>query len=298
MDICLFARPNLAPGGDIAAYIEIAKMADRAGLHSICFGEHTVMAADTSRYPYGPWGHTPETAWHDPLTVLTAVGAVTEQLRLSTGILLAPLRGGLELAKQIATMDVVSGGRVELGLGTGWQWEEYQALGLKWEDRFRRLDRVIEACRAAWGPQPFEITLEDGTVLGDLTALPLPVQERIPLLYGVKATPKNARRMAVLGDGWTPVGLGLDDLRAGVDLIRGEFETAGRDPAEAIIRCGLPPVRDDRGRIDVKAMFEPAESLIGVGANQLAISFNHRLESLDEAAELIETSMEAAALLP
>jgi alkanesulfonate monooxygenase SsuD/methylene tetrahydromethanopterin reductase-like flavin-dependent oxidoreductase (luciferase family) len=211
--------------------------------------------------------------------------------------LLASLRSGLELAKSIATMDVISGGRVELGLGTGWQTEEYTALGLKWEDRFRRLDQAIEVCRAAWGPQPFEITV-DGAHLENLIALPVPVQERIPLLYGVKATPKNASRMARLGDGWTPVGLGPEDLRAGIDLIKAEFEKEGRDPSSAIIRVGLPLVHDDRGRVDMAKVFEPAESLMDLGANQLAISFNHRLESLDEAAELIETASQCASKLP
>jgi probable F420-dependent oxidoreductase len=293
MDVCLFARPNLAPDGDIDNYLELAKMADRAGVHSICFGEHVVMAEDTSRYPYGPWVHSPETAWFDPLTTLSAVAAVTDRIRLSTGILLAPLRSGLELAKSIATLDVISAGRVELGVGTGWQTEEYAALGLKWEDRFRRLDEVLEICRAAWGPQPFSVTV-DGAHLDNLVALPVPVQGRIPLLYGVKATAKNAARMARLGDGWTPVGLGIDELRAGVDLIKAEFERQGRDPSSAVIRVGLPLVYDDRGHVDVSRTFDSAAVLRDIGANRLAVGFNHRLRSLDEAAALIEAMADCA----
>jgi probable F420-dependent oxidoreductase len=296
MDISLFARPNLAPSGDITAYLEIAKLADRAGLHSISFGEHIVVGEDTSRYPYGPWMHNPRTEWFDPLITLSAVAAVTTRLRLSTGILLAPLRGGLELAKAIATIDVVSAGRIEVGLGTGWQQEEYLALGLRWEDRFHRFDQAVESCRAAWGPQPFDLQI-DGTRLENLVALPLPIQQRIPLLYGVRATAANARRIARLGDGWMPVWLGIDDLRAGIELIKDEFEKAGRDPASALFRVGLPLAMNDRGTLDVPQVFEPAESYIDLGINQLTVGFNHRLESLSEAEDMIESIAQAGAKL-
>ncbi|MCM3925893.1 LLM class flavin-dependent oxidoreductase, partial [Frankia sp. AiPs1] len=255
MDLCLFARPGLAPGGDFDAFLTMARHADAAGLHSLCFGEHLVMAPDTSRYPYGPWGHPPDTAWPDPLMSLAAVAAVTERIRLSTAVLLAPLRAGLVLAKEVATLDVISHGRVELGVGTGWQPEEYAGVGLAWAERRRRFDEVIETCRLAWGEQPFSLPLDaargdadgphaargdadgpdaargDGAhgdaVRGDadglgagrlegLTARPGPVQRRIPLYYGVAATAANARRIARLGDGWTPVGVGPEQVRAGV----------------------------------------------------------------------------------
>lgn len=296
MDLCLFARPDLAPGGDFGAFLEIAHLADDAGLHSLCFGEHVVMAEDTSRYPYGPWGHSPGTPWPDPLVSLAAVAAVTEHVRLSTAVLLAPLRAGLVLAKEVATLDVISSGRVELGLGTGWQSEEYTGVGLAWADRRRRFDDVVEICRAAWGPQPFSVVVE-GQRLEGLRALPVPVQPRVPLLYGLKVSSANARRIARLGDGWTPVGVGPDEVREGVALLRAAYAEAGRDPSTLVVRVPLPPVLDEFGRADVKRTFEPAESYVAAGATRLAVGFNHRLGSLDEAAELIDGYAAAGAAL-
>jgi probable F420-dependent oxidoreductase len=289
----LFARPNLAPDGAFPEFLEIARLADAAGLHSICLGEHLVMAEDTSRYPYGPWGHAPDTAWHDPLTVLAAVAASTTRLRLSTAILLAPLRPGLELAKSVATLDVISGGRVELGLGTGWQSEEYTGVGLRWAERHRRLDEVVAICRAAWGTQPFSVAV-DGEQLDGLTAYPRPVQERIPLLYGVKASRDNVARMAKYGDGWTPVALGPDAVREGVAGLTAAYEKAGRDPSTLIVRIALPPAVDDAGRVDPERTFAPADAYLEAGATMFVVGFNHRLTSRDEAADLVEGYAAAA----
>ncbi|MCU4186643.1 TIGR03619 family F420-dependent LLM class oxidoreductase [Acidiferrimicrobium sp. IK] len=291
MDVCFFARPNLAPGGDPAAFLDIARLADAAGLHSICFGEHLAMSADTDRYPYGPWRHGPDTAWMDPLITLSAVAGVTERIRLSTAILLAPLRPGLVLAKEVATLDVISGGRVELGLGTGWQAAEYRGVGLEWDQRQRRFDEVIDVCRLAWGPQPFSLPTSGGTET--LTALPTPVQQRIPLYYGVKASQPNAARIARFGDGWSPVGVRPDDVRRGVSTISAEFDKAGRDPAGLVVRIPLPAVLGEGGGVDVRATFEASEEFIEAGATMFVCGFDHRLRSLDEAAELIGGYAEA-----
>ena len=297
MDLCLFARPSLAPGGDAGSFLQLARQADAAGLHSICLGEHLAMSDDTAAYPYGPWGHASDTAWMDPLITLAAVATVTESLRLSTAVLLAPLRAGLVLAKEVATLDVISNGRVELGVGIGWQSAEYRGVGLAWEGRQRRFDEVVETCRVAWGSQPFSLTVGEDAVEG-LTAFPVPVQERIPLYYGVKVNAANARRIARLGDGWTPVGVGPDQVREGTSLLRSEFEQVGRDPDSLVIRVPLNPVVDDRGRVDVARTFEPAPRYVEAGATMLVGGFNHRLSSLDEAEELIAGYAGAAAEVP
>ena len=293
MDLCLFARPHLAPGASPAAFLDIARIADAGGMHSLCFGEHLVIGGDTARYPYGPWIHAPETPWYDPLITMAAVSSVTTTIRLSTGVLLAPLRPGLVLAKEVATLDVISGGRVELGIGTGWQSEEYVGVGLEWEGRQRRFDHVIETCRAAWGDQPFAVAV-GGTTLEGLTARPVPVQRRIPLYYGVKATPANARRMARLGDGWTPVGVNPDQVREGVALLRVAFEEAGRDPAALVVRLPLPPALDGGGRADAAASFRLAEPYLEAGATMFIVGYNHRLSSLAEAEDLVADAIEAA----
>ncbi|EIV91519.1 TIGR03619 family F420-dependent LLM class oxidoreductase [Frankia sp. QA3] len=306
MDLCLFARPDLAPGGDVDAFLALARHADAAGLHSLCFGEHLVMAPDTSRYPYGPWGHPPDTAWPDPLLTLAAVAAVTERIRLSTAVLLAPLRAGLVLAKEVATLDVLSHGRVELGVGTGWQSEEYAGVGLAWAERRRRFDEVIETCRLAWGDQPFSLPLDaaragaDGLGAGrleGLTARPVPVQRRIPLFYGVAATAANVRRIARLGDGWTPVGVTPEQVRAGVAALRSAYADAGRDPATLVVRVPLPPVPDAGGGVDAARTVAAAGPYLEAGATMVVAGHNHRLRSAAEAGELVEGLAAAAKAL-
>ncbi|WP_157734540.1 MULTISPECIES: TIGR03619 family F420-dependent LLM class oxidoreductase [Frankia] len=311
MDLCLFARPGLAPDGEFDAFLAMARQADVAGLHSLCFGEHLVIAPDTSRYPYGPWGHPPDTAWPDPLLSLAAVAAVTERIRLSTAVLLAPLRPGLVLAKEVATLDVISHGRVELGVGTGWQSEEYAGVGLAWDERRRRFDEVIETCRLAWGEQPFSLPLDAGRLdaaggdavgrgtgrLDGLTARPVPVQRRIPLYYGVAATAANVRRIARLGDGWTPVGVTAEQVRAGVTALRSAYADAGRDPATLVVRVPLPPVPDAAGGIDAARTVAAAEPYLEAGATMAVAGPNHRLRSAAEAGELIEGLAAAAKAL-
>jgi alkanesulfonate monooxygenase SsuD/methylene tetrahydromethanopterin reductase-like flavin-dependent oxidoreductase (luciferase family) len=117
------------------------------------------------------------------------------------------------------------------------------------------------------------------------------------LYYGVKASPANAKRIARLGDGWTPVGVSIEQIREGVALLCDEFENAGRDSASLVARIPLPPVLDDLGRVDVKRTFEAADAYVDAGATMFVVGFNHRLSSLDEADEMICSFAAAAAEL-
>jgi alkanesulfonate monooxygenase SsuD/methylene tetrahydromethanopterin reductase-like flavin-dependent oxidoreductase (luciferase family) len=117
------------------------------------------------------------------------------------------------------------------------------------------------------------------------------------LYYGVKASRVNAQRIARLGDGWTPVGVGPEQVREGVVLLRTEFEAAGRVPESLVVRIPLPPVLDDLGRLDAKRTFEPADAYVEAGATMFVVGFNHRLSSLDEADQMINAFAAAAAEL-
>src|SRR5690606_7793795 len=115
--------------------VDLARIAEDTGCDRVVVVDHVVMGRNTDAYRWGRFPTGPDAPWLEPLTVLSAMAAVTRELRLATGILIAPLRPPALLAKTAATLDVISEGRLELGVGIGWQKEEYAALGLDWADR-------------------------------------------------------------------------------------------------------------------------------------------------------------------
>ena len=137
--------------------LDLAVAAEEAGLHGVSVVDHVVMGSRVERYPYGRFPGGPEAPWLEPLTVLAAVAAVTERVELATAVLISPLRPAALLAKTAATVDVLSGGRLVLGVGTGWQEEEYRALGADWERRHQVFDDQLAACAALWTGGPVDL---------------------------------------------------------------------------------------------------------------------------------------------
>lgn len=141
-------------GTDPVSALEISKVAEAAGFESVWGGEHVVMPSKIeSPYPYTPDGKipaSPETSIPDPLIWLAYVAAAAPTLRLGTCILILPQRNPLVLAKELATLDHLTGGRVELGIGVGWMKEEFDALDVPWERRGKRNDEYVEALRTVW----------------------------------------------------------------------------------------------------------------------------------------------------
>lgn len=286
MKVGLFCRPHQLPGGRADLFLVAARLAEEAGLHSIHLGEHLIMGAHPDRYPYGEFAHAQRTPWFEPLIMLGAAAAATTRLRLSTGVLLSPLRSPILLAKSIATLDVLSNGRTELGLGTGWQREEYEASGLDWNLRYALFDNGIRACRALWGAQP--ASFHSSTVtFSEVTALPTPVQQRVPLLLGMAATPRNAQRIAEYADGWCPVRPPVEVLRRGVDEITRAFDAVGRDPAELVIRVQAPLATHDNGTIDVQRTLACTPEFSAAGATVLSVGPTTGCDSVAELEDLI-----------
>src|SRR5262245_58425459 len=125
----LFGYQNFF-GGNLAKAGDFARMAEGEGIDLVSITDHVAMGPRTDRYPYGPFPVGPEWPWPEPMVVLSAIAAVTERIRLSMSVLIAPLRSAALLAKQAATLDAISGGRLDLGVGVGWQEEEYLASGI------------------------------------------------------------------------------------------------------------------------------------------------------------------------
>ena len=263
------------PGSDPASLIDIARRAETAGFDAVSISDHVVMGAHADRYPWGEFPFPPEAPWYEPLTVLTAIAAVTTRLGLTTGILIVPLRPAALLAKWAATLDVVAGGRLELGVGTGWQEEEFQAIGVEHARRGQMLTDYIAACRQLWGADPARFE-SDTVSFTDIWCDPKPKDgRRIPILFSGTLTARNIRRIVELGDGWIPImGERRDGIAAGIEELRRRFEEAGRDPSELKVRSGARIGRGSDGQPDIAASIERSRDLVEAGVTELDVALS------------------------
>jgi probable F420-dependent oxidoreductase len=266
-------------GADLAGVVEAARVADAAGVHQIVLPDHLAIGTRTDRYPFAPtFPYPPEEPWLEPVATLAAIAAVTETVRLGTGVLVAPLRSALLLAKQVATLDVLSHGRVDLGIGTGWQREEFTEAGAPFVGRTARMDDQVLACRALWEREPPVSFTSETVSFTDLWCEPRPVQARLPIWFGGDASLRTARRIAAAGDGWLPVGVTPDEvLIEGIANLRTACEEVGRDPAELGVRAGVPVALDASGRVDLAATRSRAEELGAFGVTTVSVALGRFL---------------------
>lgn len=227
--------------GSAEGAVALAEACDRHGVESVWTVEHVVLPAGfTSPYPYAKDGAFPlpeEAPIPDPLIWLTWVAAHSRHVRVATGILILPQRNPVVLAKETATLDAMSGGRLMLGVGVGWLREEFDALGVPWDGRGRRTDEYIEAMRALWTEA--EPTYHGTTVAFDGAKMhPKPAQGSIPVHVGGHSD-AAARRAGRLGDGFFP-GPGRDTA-ALVEVMRAAAVDAGRDPDAIEVTVGAAP---------------------------------------------------------
>lgn len=260
----LFGYQNFF-GGDLAKAVDFARIAEGEGIHLVSITDHVVMGKRTDRYPYGPFPVGPEWPWPEPMVVLSAIAATTSRVRLSMSVLIAPLRSAVLLAKQAATLDVISGGRLDLGVGVGWQEEEYTASGVPFEKRLSRMTDQLRACRALWTQQP--ASFESPTVsFRDVTQVPAPAQPGgVPLWFGIAAAERNCQRIAELGAGWVPISVDPGAIAPGVAKLRAAFRAAGRDPAALGVRAGLRPRVGSDGRPDLEATLAQVPAMADAG---------------------------------
>jgi probable F420-dependent oxidoreductase len=256
------AFANTAGWADPAGAIEAAQLAEAAGFESMWTVEHVIFPDNySSAYPYSPTGKMPaaaSTPIPDPLVWLAYIAAATKTLRLATGILILPERNPLVLAKEVATLDHLSGGRVELGIGVGWLKEEFDALGIPWEARGARTDEYIEVLRALWSTDhaSYHGRFAD---FENASSNPKPAQGNVPIVIGghSKAAAVRAGRY---GDGFFPGKGSVAELRESFDIVRQTAADAGRDPNRIEFTAGHPGIFGD----DPVAAVQEMES-IGVG---------------------------------
>ena len=238
-----------------------------------------------SKYPYTPDGKIPaepETPIPDPLIWLAFAAAAAPTLKLGTCILIVPQRNPLILAKELATLDQLSGGRLELGLGVGWLKEEFEALGVPWERRGARNDEYIAAMRAVWAESHAEFHGEF-VDFEPVTCSPKPVNGNIPILVGGD-TNVAINRAVKLAEGYFPGEGDIDRLRALIGRVRAACEAADRDPDSLEINAmfGMQMADPEAGveqmrEAGVGRMMIPAFFFAGPGG----------LDRMDELAEKI-----------
>ena len=277
------ARPRLTIGLPIAGQItgedhrgliEIARLADGLGVDALTTSDHVVMGEQLDQYRWGPFMFEKGVPWIEPLTLLSAIAGATNDIRLVTGVLIAPLRPPALLAKTVATLDQLSRGRLDLGVGTGWQAAEYDAMGLDFAKRAQMLDDTVAACRALWGPGPTTFSSETIS-FESIWCDPKPFRPGgPPVFFSGPLTKRNVRRIVTLGDGWVPImGASLDEARDGITVLRAALRDAGRDPDALLVRMPVPLVRDDQRVLDLAAMVEIASTMPAMGITDATVSF-------------------------
>ena len=225
---------------DVMTAVAIA--AEQAGFTRLWCGEHVVMVDEpASRYPYSDDGRIAVPAdadWLDPLLALSYLASVTRKIRLATGVLLLPEHNPLIVAKQAATLDRLSGGRFDLGVGAGWSAEEYAALGVPFGRRGQRTEEYVAAMRRVWSDDP--ATFHGMFVNFDgVRVNPRPHRAgQIPVIFGGTSAPA-LQRAAAMGDGWYGFSLDAGEVGAQLGELTEQRLAAGRPMAGMLVAVSL-----------------------------------------------------------
>ena len=229
------AFANTGPFAHPGGAVKFAQAAEAAGFESIWTVEHVVVPSNYgSTYPYSPNGKMPgpeDSLIPDPLLWLAFLASATTTIRLATGILILPQRNPVVLAKELATLDHLSNGRLELGIGVGWLEEEFDAIGVPFADRGKRNDAYVEAMRALWSEDKASHH-SDYTDFNECIMRPRPAGGSIPIHIGGH-TDIAARRAGRLGNGFFPGKGSHEELSRSFDIVRQTATEHGRD-ADAI----------------------------------------------------------------
>lgn len=259
--------------------VATAQAADRAGVDRLLVSDHLAFGEQLDDYarpelggtaggrqPTGPDGH-----WLEPLTVLTAVAAVTDGVRLGTNILLAALRNPLALAKTLATLDVISNGRVDLGVGVGWQRAECEAAGVPFERRGQQLDHTLGVMSTLWRNRVAEFE-DDLLSFERIHTMPKPLQPGgVPVWIGGSVNRRVARRIARFGSGWIPWGEAAADVVESIPRMRALVESEGGDLGGVQIASSIRRVASESGGVDLGATMAQVPPLVEAGVTDIRL---------------------------
>ncbi len=237
-------------GRDPDAYTAVARKAEELGFESLWVGDHLAFPEEIPpTYPYSPDGrgpHRPDLPWYDAFVSLTHLAAATKNLRLGTDVYILPLRHPFVTARSVATLDLLSRGRVTLGIGVGWLETEFEATGEAFRNRGRRTDEMVQIMRRLWT----EDTVEHHGEFYDFAPVkfePKPDQKPVPIVVGGNSQ-GALRRAARLCDGWVGVSAALDDIPGTIRRLHEMRAEYGREetPFEITLSPPAPTVEQYR----------------------------------------------------
>lgn len=264
--------PTRDIGSDPVKIRDWAQAAEDLGYAHIEVADHVFGAA--ARDDWKPIYNETD-PFHETLTTLAFLAAVTKTIKLTSGVLILPQRQTGVVAKQAAEVDLLSAGRLRLGVGVGWNYVEYEALGAEWKTRGARQAEQIEVMRRLWTQDLVTFTgrFHD---LKSVNILPPPVQRPIPVWFG-GSSDAVVKRAAMLGDGWMPIMAPDAEANAKLDALRGHLRSFGRDPAAFGLEGWLR-----MNEADPKLWAAAAAGWRHLGAQMVMLYPMYRMKTFDE----------------
>jgi probable F420-dependent oxidoreductase len=273
MKIGIATTFGTSPRRDFGFITEFAACAEELGFSTLYAPEHVVFFSSyTSKYPYSPDGSAPwggPSGLYDPLFVCAAAALATTTLRFTTSVLILPERPALLAAKEVMTLDHLSKGRFDLGIGIGWSEEEYGALDMPWGHRGKRCDEYMEAMRAAWQTEPASY---HGRYVNfdDVVLRPQPVNGTVPIIVGGDS-PAAMRRAARLGDGWYGWWAGVE-IEPHIEQLRTIMTDEKRPHDDGFdLRVGLPITRTADDGTTLAEVIAKADRARSVGVDEFVV---------------------------
>ena len=238
-----FILPQIGPLGTREGIVKTAERAEALDYDSLWVTERLLYPVKPQTpYPATPDGSLPEGYKHslDPLETLTFVAGRTKRIGLGTSVLDMPFYNPLILGRRLTTLDVLSEGRLRVGLGQGWSKDEFDATGAMFQHRAARADEFIRVLKAIWTTDPVEFRGKFFHIPKSII-LPKPVQKPHPPIYLAAYAPTALKRVATLADGWNPVGIPLEGMAQMIEGLKAMAKEAGRDPSsiQGVVRANV-----------------------------------------------------------
>jgi len=293
-----FALPQIGSIAGPDAITSVAQHAEKLGFHSVWVLDRLLYPLNPrAPYPVGD-GILPSKYKRvlDPVETLTFVAARTERIALGTSVLNLPWYNPVLLARRLATLDVLSGGRLRIGLGIGWSPDEYEATGAPWNTRGKRADECVNALKSIWTTDPVEIEATGFRVAKSIINLK-PIQKPHPPIYMASFTPAAMKRVAREANGWFPVGFPLSVIGTMFEQLKTMAQQAGRDPKsfELIVRGNVEfTSAPSKNRADFTGSFDQVaadiETTKKLGAHELVIDvqFSPDIEAVEDILKRME----------